>query len=164
MLQEPAVGVEIVVEQHVDRTGHVTGHRVDRLDLAGIAGRVAAVDDHPIVGEVLGDVDRVGERIERPIVHRPFDRGHRHRPVFDIVAVLGDPCPDPTIEQCGGLTEDAQHPHEPTGEGAATVVVGDHGRIVGDTEVAERLGEVGRRRQRVSAGCSRRGSRERVVE
>ena len=68
--KEAAVAVEVVGEQQVDRSGNVARDRIDRFELARVACWVAAVDDDATGGDVSLDVDRIGQRIERPVDRR----------------------------------------------------------------------------------------------
>ncbi len=80
--------VEVVGVDEIDRAGDVAGNGVDRLDLAGIAGRVAAVDHDAARGDVPGDVVGICQRIGRPRrappgrpARRRRSRSRSHRPV-----------------------------------------------------------------------------------
>ena len=74
---EAAVGVEVGVGRHVDRAGHVAGHRVDRLDLAAVALRCPRVDQHPD-GRHLGGGDHAAGR-RAAARSRPASERCRHR-------------------------------------------------------------------------------------
>ena len=128
--EQAAVLAEVLARREAAGARDVAGPRVDRVRaLAEVALALAGVD-HGVRG--IGRVVGARERLRRPraggeLGRLPPGRLGLERPV---------PGGDAAVEQRGLPAGRAQHPHQPRGDHAALVVVGDHGVAVADPELA----------------------------
>ena len=160
---ERAVGGQQVGDRQVQRARDVPGHRVERLDLAAVAGGRPGVDQPARFGQFGGPVDLDDRHRARPNGDRPGTigtlraggrsaRGHG-RPRGQAAVQ------HPNVAQ----TRPAQQPPGPGRRQSAAAVVHHDGRIVVDARRPPDRLQIGRIRQRVPAAEARR-RREVTVE
>ena len=159
--QEAAVRCEVGGRGQADRTGHVTGLRIDRFDLTAVSLAGPRIDEHAALGQRRDGVGIDGRQVPGAQHHvagfGPVGAGGQFGPI-------GQPCGQPTIEDPHIADPGpAQQPPRPGGTLPAVVVVNDDGLARAKSPAAGGLLQVGQFGQRVAAVSADGGAASSVL-
>jgi hypothetical protein len=144
---EASVGIEVVAEEAVARTGNVSANRVEGFVLATKAIRTARVNQtEALLVEVAAY--RLAAHYPVPQIHLQH-RWHETRQIGHQGPAFCQPAIDATVEHRHAIvSEPTQQPPQTTGKSASGVVIGDDLRLGRDARLAQPVGE----KQRIGQG------------